>query len=105
MKIGHQPDLPSALAQAKPVATSVAEGLAKGESAALAAGVPVTVSFLRGARGLEAPGGRSSTDFDAERVKAMRAAIASGTFRINAETIADRLLSDAQEVLAPTRDG
>lgn len=107
MKIGHQPELPSALAQTRPVAAPVAEGLAKGASAALAAGVPVTVSFSRGARGLEEPSGRPAADFDAERVKAMRAAIESGTFRVNAEAIADRLLSDAQEALAlaPARDG
>lgn len=69
--------------------------------------LPVTVSFSRGARGLEEPSGRPAADFDAERVKAMRAAIESGTFRVNAEAIADRLLSDAQEALAlaPARDG
>lgn len=107
MKIGHQPELPSALAQTRPVAAPVAEGLAKGASAALAAGVPVTVSFSRGGRSVEESSGRPSADFDAERVKAVRAAIESGTFRINAEAIADRLLSDAQDALAltPARDG
>ena len=104
MKIGHQPELPSTLAQTRSVAAPVAEGLAKGASAALAAGVPVTVSFSRGTRELEASNGRPTADFDAERVKAVRAAIESGTFRVNAEAIADRLLSDAQEALAPARD-
>lgn len=106
MKIGHQPELPSALAQTRPVAAPVAEGLAKGASAALAAGVPVTVSFSRGARELESAG-RPTADFDTERVKAMRAAIESGTFQVNAGTIADKLLSHAQETLTrtPPREG
>ena len=104
MKIGHQPELPSALAQTRPVAAPVAEGLAKSASAALAAGAPVTVSFSRGARELESasPVGRPSADFDTERVKAMRAAIESGTFQVNAGAIADKLLSHAQETLTRT---
>jgi negative regulator of flagellin synthesis FlgM len=104
MKIGHQAELPSAVAQAR--AAPVAEGVAKGAAAAQTAGMPATVSLSRGARELEFAG-RAATEFDAERVKAMRAAIADGTFQINAGAIADRLLSDAQDTLAllPARDG
>ncbi|GAB3364272.1 MULTISPECIES: flagellar biosynthesis anti-sigma factor FlgM [Giesbergeria] len=106
MKIGHQAELPSAVAQARSAAAPGAEGVAKGAAAARAAGVPVMVSFSRGARELESAGD-AAADFDAERVKAVRAAIAAGTFQINAGAIADRLLSDAQESLAlvPARDG
>lgn len=104
MKIGHQADLPAAVARA--ASAPVAEGVARGAAAAQTAGMPATVSLSRGARELESAG-RAATDFDAERVKAMRAAIANGTFQVNAGAIADRLLSDAQETLAllPARDG
>lgn len=105
MKIGHQAELPSAVAQAR--AAPVAEGVAKGAAAAQTAGMPpATVSLSRGARELESAG-RAATEFNAERVKAMRAAIANGTFQINAGAIADRLLSDAQDALAllPAHDG
>ena len=104
MKIGPKPELPSsavqagaAKQQAKAAAPS-AEGLAKSSSAAAAAGVPVTLSRTA----LESAG-RNAGDFDASRVKAMRAAIENGTFKINAEAIADKMLSGAQEMLSPLR--
>jgi negative regulator of flagellin synthesis FlgM len=37
--------------------------------------------------------------FDADKVQAMREAIASGRFEINAGAIADRLIANAQELL------
>lgn len=64
---------------------------------AAAAGVPVT--FSSAARGLEA-NGRASTDFDANKVKAVRAAIEKGTFTVDADAIADKLLSNAQEIIS-----
>ena len=105
MKIGQQPELPGALAQtglakqAKSPA-SAAEGAAKGAQAASAAGVPVTVSTA--ARALEQTG-RATGDFDANKVKAVRAAIEKGTFSVNAEAVADKMLSNAQEILSRSR--
>lgn len=62
-------------------------------------GVPVSVSAS--ARVLDAvtPG----TGIDAAKVAAMRAAIADGTFSVNAGAIADKLLSNAQEFLSHSR--
>lgn len=104
MKISPQHELPSsavlagiAKQQAKPAAPT-AEGLAKSSSAAVAAGVPVTLS-----RAALEPAGRNTGDFDASRVKAMRAAIENGTFKVNAEAIADKMLSGAQEMLSHLR--
>ncbi|BEU98006.1 flagellar biosynthesis anti-sigma factor FlgM [Acidovorax sp. DW039] len=105
MKIGQSPELPGALAQttlakqAKSPAPA-AEGVAKGAASASAAGVPVTVSSS--ARALEQPG-RSSSDFDAKRVSEVRAAISNGTFSVDAEAIADKLLSNAQELFTRSR--
>lgn len=106
MKIGQKPELPGALAQAglakqaKSPASSAAEGVAKGALAASAVGVPVTVSTA--ARSLE-NNARTSGDFDAGKVKAVRSAIEKGTFSVDAEAIADKLLDNAQEIFARSR--
>lgn len=106
MKIGQNPELPgsaaqltSAKQQAK-AATPAAEGLVKGATAATAAGVPVTLS--RAARALD-PTSRAQGDFDAGRVKAVRAAIENGTFKVNPEAVADAMLANAHEVLSHAR--
>jgi negative regulator of flagellin synthesis FlgM len=106
MKIGQKPELPGALAQtglakqAKSPA-SAAEGAAKHAAAASTAGVPVTVSTAaRGALNLST---RPNADFDAGKVKAVRTAIENGTFSVDAEAIADKMLSNAQEILSRAR--
>ena len=105
MKIGQKPELPGALAQtglakqAKSPA-SAAEGAAKDAAAVSTAGVPVTVSTA--ARALDQTS-RSTGDFDAGKVKAVRAAIEKGTFSVDAEAIAYKMLSNAQEILARSR--
>jgi negative regulator of flagellin synthesis FlgM len=105
MKIGQKPELPGALAQtglakqAKSPAPA-AEGVAKGAESASAAGVPVTVSSS--ARALE-QSSRNTSDFDAKRVSDVRAAINNGTFSVDADAIADKLLSSAQEIFSRSR--
>ena len=42
-------------------------------------------------------------DFDAGKVKAVRAAIEKGEFSVDAEAIADKMLSNAQEILTRSR--
>ena len=107
MKIGQKPELPSAAAQAAGSAkqlartgASAAGALGQGAATAKAAGAPV--SFSSAALGLE-PSSRSTSDFDVDRVNAMRAAIANGTFQFNAQVVADRMLSNAYEVLSHAR--
>ena len=107
MKIGQKPDIPSALPQtglakqAKSPA-SAAQEATKGALTTSAAGVPVTVSSA--ARALEQTA-RTTGDFDAGKVKSVRAAIDKGTFTVNAEVIADKMLANAQEILARSRGG
>jgi negative regulator of flagellin synthesis FlgM len=59
------------------------------------AGVAVTVSTL--ARDLEKTG--SDADVDSQKVDSIRSAIQEGTYQVNPEAIADKLLSNAQELL------
>jgi negative regulator of flagellin synthesis FlgM len=61
------------------------------------AGVAVTVSTL--ARTLGASSRGEAADVDMEKVNSVRAAIQKGTFAVNPEAIADKLLSNAQEML------
>lgn len=102
MKIGQNPHLESLAKQpAAPAAQTQAKTAAVAQTvrAATSAGVPVTVSSS--ARSLEGTAtGRANTDIDMAKVQAMRAAIASGTFRINPGVIAERLLGEAAQNLA-----
>jgi negative regulator of flagellin synthesis FlgM len=41
----------------------------------------------------------STADFDAEKVERISQAIADGSFQVNAEVIADKLIANAQELL------
>ncbi|MDC6705938.1 MULTISPECIES: flagellar biosynthesis anti-sigma factor FlgM [Pseudomonadota] len=112
MKIGNNPELANARSsqaaaarqqQAKaaapaPAAEAASQGASRVASsgAAASAGVPVTLSSA--ARAVDAS--RSSADFDAAKVRAVKAAIENGSFRVDAEAVADKLLANAYEVLS-----
>lgn len=107
MKINQPPDLPVALSNhAAALATkngSAASTLAKSSAIknTQSAGVAVSVSSL--ARALEASNRGETPDVDTNKVDAVRSAIAQGTFAVNPEAIADKLLSNAQEMLTRSR--
>ncbi len=105
MKIGNNADLASTLShtaaakqQAKVAATPApaAETAARSAAKAGNAGVPVTLSE----NVLTAALGRSATDFNAEKVAAVKSAIEKGSFRVNAEAVADKMLENAAETLS-----
>lgn len=80
-----------------------AQAPAGAEAAAAAAspqpGVTVTLSSS-----VQAAGSAGGSDvFNAEKVEAMKQAIASGTFQVNAEAIADKMLANAAEMLGAAR--
>ena len=108
MKIGPSPDkslqIPSGAAaagqksgQAAPVSTSTTASAAPSTRSA---GVAVTVSTL--ARGLEKASRSDAADVDTQKVASVRSAIQEGTYVVNPEAIADKLLSNAQEMLNRT---
>ena len=70
-------------------------------AASVRAGVAVTVSTL--ARTLAAANTDGAGEVDAEKVSSVRAAIQQGTYKVNAEAIADKLLANAQEILKRSR--
>ena len=107
MKIGPPTDSPALVGTpAAPVTPKSEQGA--GLSATVvatkssqSAGVAVTVSTL--ARTLEAAKNEEPADVDSDKVNAIRAAIAQGSFVVNAEAIADKMLANAQEILSRTR--
>lgn len=106
MKVGQPAEMPKV--STTPPAGSGAAAPAKKEAAATAtnaassAGVAVTVSTT--VRTLEQANRGEAADIDTDKVNAVRQAIEQGTYVVNAEVIADKLLSNAQEMLNRTQN-
>lgn len=79
-------------------ATGAARPAAKSSSSG--SGVTVTLSSQSQALGVDAQG---TEVVDSSKVEAMRSAIANGSFQVNAEAIADKLLSNASEMLSSAK--
>lgn len=67
---------------------------------AQASGVAVTVSTL--ARGLDKASRSSAADIDTQKVATVKAALQDGSYVVNPEAIADKLLSNSKEMLDRT---
>jgi negative regulator of flagellin synthesis FlgM len=63
------------------------------------AGEGVTVSLSASTTQALSGAGSTSDVFNAEKVESMKQSIANGTFQVNAEAIADKMLSNAAEML------
>jgi negative regulator of flagellin synthesis FlgM len=105
MKIGQPADIPNtAAASVSPAAAKAAQPnntAAPTSNAASPAGVAVTVSTA--ARALDQAAKSDVAEVDMDKVNAVRSAIEQGTFKVNPEAIADKLLANAQELLDRTR--
>lgn len=109
MKIGQSPEnsvsiqIGNAAASQKNGQASSASAVASSSAAQAprSAGVAVTMSNM--ARGLEkAAKGDASSDIDTKKVAAVKASIEDGSFTVNAEAIADKLLANTKEMLDRT---
>lgn len=94
MKIGPLESKPAAT----PVATERKAGSAAAEAAAAASGPSARVALSPAASALSA--GVADPTFDAAKVERLAQAIRDGKFEVNAEVIADKLITNAQELLA-----
>lgn len=107
MKIGQPSDnlIPSSTANqaaaAKSGQSAVATATATATKSTQPAGVAVSMSTL--ARTLESVSKGQVADVDMKKVDAVKTAIRQGTYTVNAEAIADKLLSNAQEMLGRNR--
>ena len=105
MKIGSSPETKiAANASALPQAAKAQQSaVGTAQATAKSAGVAVTVSTQTQA--LEKVRGEaSSPEVDLAKVQAVRAAIDDGSFVVNPEAIADKLLGNAQELLNRTKN-
>jgi negative regulator of flagellin synthesis FlgM len=103
MKIGHPADKPlPAPAVGTPAAAAEAAKAAPGHAAAAAdVDASATVALSSAAATLLTAGGAG--EFDADKVARVAAAIADGSFKINPEAIADKLIANAEELLSKVR--
>lgn len=98
MKVGNNnPERLSQLQQTQTQAAAEKKASSPVDTQQRAAGVPVTVSNT--ARSMEA--NAKAGDVDMAKVRAMREAIANGTFSVNAGAVADKMLADAGSFLRP----
>ncbi len=103
MKIGQPADKPMpapAAGAAAPAAADAAKTAAvagHGQAAAPTVDASATVALSSTASTLLSGG--TSGEFDADKVARVGQSIADGTFKINPEAIADKLIANAQELL------
>ena len=102
MKIGHPADKPAAAAGAPAAADAAKAGQAQASAATAGAADPSATVALSSTAATLLSGGASG-EFDAEKVARMSEAIASGSFKVNAEAIADKLIANAQERLVKVK--
>ncbi len=97
MKINNLPEKPAGAATG---AGKPADRLAAAQRNEAAGEAGVTVSLSATSQTISASVARSGGDvFNAQKVEAIKSAIENGTFTINSEAIADKLLSNARDML------
>ena len=100
MKIGHPGDTSAAAALAQSRAAPTDAGKAATPGAVAEAGSQVALSST--AATLRSRNAEAAGDFDAAKVSRIAQAVADGSFKVNPEVIADKLIANAQELLSKT---
>jgi len=99
MKIGNPAEHSVGLAQATGHAAAADAGKAATGSAAPAAAPDASAKVELSSAAATLLSGGSTPEFDADKVARISAAIADGSFKVNANVIADKLIANASELL------
>ena len=102
MKIGQPAELPVALrrpALAHPAKGASAKSPTGATAAARQQAASLTMTLPSSTSAMQQASRSEAADVEMELVDALRAAIADGSFQVNAQVIADKLLANAQEML------
>lgn len=102
MKINNLPDKPAGAATGagKPVDRLNAAESQRSNSGSSSEPAGVTVSLSSASQTISASVAKSGGDvFNAQKVQAIKSAIENGTFTINADAIADKLIANARDML------
>lgn len=97
MKIGHKPEKPTLPVANGPAPANDATKAQASTAIPDKADASAKIALSSEAASLIAGG--STSEFDAEKVARISQAIDDGTFKINPEVIADKLIANAQELL------
>jgi negative regulator of flagellin synthesis FlgM len=113
MKIESSPDsyIGSVAGGPQKAASTPAAGAENGAAAGAVAGAAaaakpqagVTVTLSSASQALSSASGAGGDVFNAQKVEAMKLSIDDGSFKVNPEAIADKMLSNAAEMLGSTR--
>ena len=104
MKIGHSADKPlPAPAAGTPAAPAEAAKATAGVHATGAANVDASATVALSSTASTLLSGGASGEFDADKVARIAGQIADGSFKVNPEAIADKLIANAQELLTKVK--
>ena len=104
MKIGHPADKPlPAPAAGTPAAPAEAAKATAGVQATGAANVDASATVALSSTASTLLSGGASGEFDADKVARIAGQIADGSFKVNPEAIADKLIANAQELLTKVK--
>jgi negative regulator of flagellin synthesis FlgM len=93
----------AASAQAAGGENAAAAGAVAGAAAAAKPQPGVTVTLSGASQAISTASGTNGDVFNAQKVEAMKLSIENGTFRANPEAIANKMLSNAAEMLSNAR--
>ena len=82
---------------------NAAAGAVAGAAAAAKSQAGITVTLSSASQAMSSASGTGGEVFNAQKVEAMKLSIANGTFQVNPEAIADKMLSNAAEMLGNAR--
>lgn len=98
MKVGN-PEATAPLNGVGTARTGTPAGKSADKAEASKAGAESSVQVELSATAANLLGGAQASDIDAAKVERISREIADGTFKVNPEAIADKLLANAQELL------